>query len=205
MDQQGSRGPGRPRSEMSRKAILDAAYRLVSERGYPAVTAQMIAETAGAGKQTLYRWWPSKAAVVLDAFAESGRARIDRPQEAAIRAGDLESFLRAVFAAVNVSGPVLRHLMAEAQSDPELRRLLLDRLVEPRRDALRALLKRRMPQAALREAAVAAIYGAVWYRLLLDEPLDNVLAAQLAMLLPGDDARSLMSGQDMTGSARTDV
>jgi AcrR family transcriptional regulator len=156
----------------------------VSQFGYPAVTAQMIAEAAGAGKQTLYRWWPTKAAVVLDAFAESGRIRIDRPQEAAIQTGDLESFLRAVFAAVAESGSVLRHLIAEAQSDPELRRLLLEQLVEPRRDALRALLARRLPKAAPQEAAVAAIYGAVWYRLLLSEPLDDVLAAELATLLP---------------------
>jgi AcrR family transcriptional regulator len=179
----GSRRPGRPRSEASRRAILDAAYRLVMECGYPEVTAQMIAEAAGAGKQTLYRWWPSKAAVILDAVADRGRTTIDQPQEAAIRAGDLETFLRAVFAAVAVHGPVLRHLMAEAQADPALRRMLLERLIERRRDALRRLLAARLPDPARREAAVSLIYGAVWYRLMLDEPLDDRLAADIAALL----------------------
>lgn len=181
--------PGRPRSEASRKAILDAAYRLVSAQGYREVTAQQIAAAAGAGKQTLYRWWPNKAAVVLDALAETGRNWIDRPQAAAIAAGDLETFLRAVFAAVDQGRLVLRHLMAEAQFDPDLRRLLLDRLVEPRREALRELLATRVPDPSSREAAVAAIYGALWYRILLDEPLDDGFAAALTRLLvPGDES-----------------
>src|SRR5580692_7378875 len=98
MDIEKNRPPGRPRSEASRGAILDAAYWQTKERGYPAVTAASIAKAAGAGKQTLYRWWPSKAAVILDAFAQKSRERIDRPQEAAIRSGDLLNFLRAVFA-----------------------------------------------------------------------------------------------------------
>lgn len=182
------RGAGRPRSQASREAILDAAYWQTMERGYSNVTAESIAKAAGAGKQTLYRWWPSKAAVILDAFAEKGRARIDRPQEAAIRVGDLLSFLRAVFAAVAANGPVLRHLMAEAQFDPDLRALLLERLIEPRRDALRRVLEERIPDAARREAMVAAIYGAVWYRLLLDEALDEPFAVQLAALAPADES-----------------
>lgn len=181
------RAPGRPRSEASREAILDAAYWQTTERGYAAVTAESIAKAAGAGKQTLYRWWPSKAAVILDAFAEKSRTRIDRPQEAAIRAGDLVGFLRAIFAAFAVNGAVLRHLMAQAQSDPELRILLRDRLIEPRRDSMRRVLEARIPDAARREAMVAAIYGAIWYRLLLDEPLDDSFATQLAALAPANE------------------
>jgi AcrR family transcriptional regulator len=150
----------------------------------------MIAAAAGAGKQTLYRWWPSKAAVVLDAFAESGRIRIDQPQEAAIRAGDLASFLRGAFAVLARSGHALRHLMAEAQYDPALTHMLRERLIEPRREALRRLLAQRMPDAKLRAAAVAAIYGAMWYRLLLDEPLDDAFAAELAALLPAGPRQS---------------
>jgi AcrR family transcriptional regulator len=181
------RAPGRPRSEASREAILDAAYWQTMERGYAAVTAESIARAAGAGKQTLYRWWPSKAAVILDALVEKGRTRIDRPQEAAIRAGDLFGFLRAAFAAFAANGAVLRHLMAEAQSDARLRGLLRDRLVEPRRDSLRRVLEARIPDAARREAMVAAIYGAAWHRLLLDEPLDDALASQLAALAPASE------------------
>src|SRR5471032_1587358 len=120
MSEAKKRAPGRPRSEASREAILDAAYWQTVERGYSHVTAESIATAAGAGKQTLYRWWPSKAAVILAAFAQKGRARIDRPQEAAIRSGDLQGFLRSLFAAIAATAPALRHLMADAQTDPQL-------------------------------------------------------------------------------------
>ena len=139
MDGEMKRAPGRPRSKISREAILDAAYWQTKERGYPAVTAESIAKGAGAGKQTLYRWWPSKAAVILEAFAEKSRVRVDRPREAAIRAGDLVGFLRAAFGAFAANGSTLRHLMAEAQVDPQLRILLRDRLIEPEREALRKI------------------------------------------------------------------
>ncbi|MEV4089583.1 helix-turn-helix domain-containing protein, partial [Nonomuraea fuscirosea] len=66
------------RSERSRQAILDAARELVSEVGYAKLTIEAIAARAGVGKQTIYRWWPSKGAVVLDAFlalSEAGPGR----------------------------------------------------------------------------------------------------------------------------------
>lgn len=178
------RGPGRPRSELSRTAILDVAYWQTIERGYEKVTAESIAKGAGAGKQTLYRWWPSKAAVVLDALAEKGRSRIDRPMEAAIQSGDLQAFLKTVIPAMAAIGPALRHLMAEAQSDPKLRAMLKERLIEPRREPLRRLLSARVQDAHRREALVAAIFGAIWHRLMLDEPIDEALAIELALLAP---------------------
>jgi AcrR family transcriptional regulator len=184
VETQANRSPGRPRSEASRSAILDAAYWQVMQRGYGAVTAESIAKAAGAGKQTLYRWWPSKAAVILDALVEKERTRIDRPQEAAIRSGDLPAFLRAVIPAIAAHGPALRCLIAEAQFDPKLRAILRERLLEPRRESLRQALAARTLDAHRREALVAAIYGAVWHRLLVDEPVDEALALELAALAP---------------------
>ena len=83
---------------------------------------------------------------------------------------------------LKTAGLHLRHLMAEAQSDPQVHVALLHRLIEPRRDALQQLLVERFPDAKTREAAVMAIYGATWYRLLLDEPLDAPFARDLAAL-----------------------
>jgi AcrR family transcriptional regulator len=188
MNEGAKRTPGRPRSAASREAILDAAFWQTLERGYAAVTTETIAKAAGAGKQTLYRWWPTKAAIILDAFAEKARARIDRVQEEAIRAGDLLTFLRTASAAYSASAPVLRHLIAEAQSDPALRVLLRDRLIEPRREALRRVLEPHIADAEQREAIVAALYGAFWYRLLFDEALDDKFVTRLAALVPTKQA-----------------
>jgi AcrR family transcriptional regulator len=175
-------GLGRPRSEASREAVLDAAYWQTKERGYPAVTAELIAKAAGAGKQTIYRWWPSKAAVILDAFAQKSRQRIDRPQETAIRAGDLAGYLMAALKGMSANASVLRHLIAEAQADPTLLAPLRQQIIEPQRAALRGILESRIRDVERREAMIAAIHGAVWTRLLLDEPLDEDFVKRLAAL-----------------------
>jgi len=184
MEEKKKQAPGRPRSDASREAILDAAYWQTKERGYPAVTAGSIARAAGAGKQTLYRWWPSKAAVILDAFAHKSRQRIDRPQEAAIRAGDLAGYLRGALANMVANGSVLRHLMAEAQADSLLLVASREETMEPQRAALRRILENRISDPNQREELLAAIHGAVWTRLLLDEPLDQEFAERLAGLAP---------------------
>ena len=123
------RPPGRPRSETSRAAILDAAFWQVMRRGYAEVTAEAIAKAAGAGKQTLYRWWPSKGRVVLEAFLAKERERIDRPREAAIQAGDLTKFLLAECAGAKPFDAALRFLVAEAQADADLRRAIQTEVV----------------------------------------------------------------------------
>lgn len=72
------------RSEQSRQAILSAAFDLVAESGYARLTIEAIAARAGVGKQTIYRWWPSKGAVLVDAFLsrtsdEEGASRCPTP------------------------------------------------------------------------------------------------------------------------------
>jgi AcrR family transcriptional regulator len=182
MENEQKRAPGRPRSEAAREAVLDAAYWQTKERGYPAVTVESIAKAAGAGKQTLYRWWPSKAAVILEAFVQKTRQRIDRPQERAICAGDIAGYLRPALAEIIANASLMRHLIAEAQVDPGLLALLREQIIEPQRAALRRVLESRVLDLEERETIVAAIQGAIWARLLLDEPLDEAFARRLTTL-----------------------
>ncbi|MCZ0989541.1 TetR/AcrR family transcriptional regulator [Streptomyces diastatochromogenes] len=87
------------RSEKSRRAIYDAALALVGEVGYPKTTVEGIAARAGVGKQTIYRWWPSKAAVLLEAFFDlSTQAAQEAGQEPYVipDTGDLAADLKAV-------------------------------------------------------------------------------------------------------------
>jgi AcrR family transcriptional regulator len=177
---------GRPRSEAAGPAILAAARDLVLRLGYAGVTTDMIAKAAGTGKQTIYRRWPSKAELVLDAFAAHASDRIDeddRPAEPVEQA--LTGFLSRLFAALAETGGAVRGLMAYAQGDKAFRAELFERLIRPRRQALRAILERgvadgELPSSADLDATVAAVYGAMWYRLMLDESLDRDFAVRLA-------------------------
>ena len=72
---------GRRRSERSHEAILAATQRLLLERGYRELTIEGIAARAGVGKQTIYRWWPSKAALVLEAYL-AGQEAVEQPPPA---------------------------------------------------------------------------------------------------------------------------
>ena len=157
---------GRPRDEDARRAILDAAYQLVRERGFAEVTTADIAARAGAGKQTLYRWWPTKSALVLDALADwIARHEVDAR-------GTLSAFLVQLCRGATEAAPILRALLAEAQHDAALRRALERRLIDPLRVRLRSCLEGF--RFAERERLISAIYGAVMYQLMLHQPLDAV-------------------------------
>ncbi|MET7760041.1 TetR/AcrR family transcriptional regulator [Streptomyces sp. NPDC005389] len=129
------------RSERSRRAIFDAALALVSETGYAKTTIEGIASRAGVGKQTIYRWWPSKAAVLLDAFLDlaaranealGGAADSEIPDTGDL-AADLRYVLRATVDEMNdpaFDAPT-RALAAEGIVDPELGARFTEALLEP--------------------------------------------------------------------------
>ncbi|MEU1800377.1 TetR/AcrR family transcriptional regulator [Streptomyces sp. NPDC019937] len=129
------------RSERSHRAILDAALELVAELGYPKLTIEAIAARAGVGKQTIYRWWPSKAAVLLDAFVALGeRAAREAGGEAPHAfpdTGDLEADLKFVLRATvdELRSPTYdvpyRALAAEGIVNPEIAAEFVSRVMEP--------------------------------------------------------------------------
>ncbi|GAA4921943.1 TetR/AcrR family transcriptional regulator [Streptomyces coeruleoprunus] len=126
------------RSERSRRAIFDAALALVGEAGYAKTTIEGIAARAGVGKQTIYRWWPSKAAVLLDAFLDLGAQAAEAYGEAEIPdTGDLEADLKHVLRATvdELNDPrhdaPSRALAAEGVINPELGAQFVERLLEP--------------------------------------------------------------------------
>ena len=178
----GRRAAGRPRRAESEAALLDAAYWRMLDLGYDALTVDAIAKAAGAGKQTIYRRWPHKAALVIEAIAAKARQRVDRPREAAVRSNDLAVFLKAEFAALKPIAPSLRTLFVEAQSDPRTAEAFRAAMLKPRQDALRKILAAYSADAEMRDALTEAIDGAIWRRLFLGEPLDERFARRLAAL-----------------------
>ncbi|UKY49822.1 TetR/AcrR family transcriptional regulator [Streptomyces inhibens] len=121
------------RSERSRRAIFDAALALVGEVGYDKLTIEGIASRAGVGKQTIYRWWPSKAAVLLDAFTVDVEDYEQGLPDTGDLAADLKFVLRAT--ADEFNDPTFqapyRALAVAGANDEELSRTFVGRLLEP--------------------------------------------------------------------------
>jgi AcrR family transcriptional regulator len=181
--------PGRKRSEESRQAILVAALELTAELGYGGLTVDGIAARAGTGKQTIYRWWPSKADVLLEGLATKAELFIPIP-DTGTYVEDLRQFVLASFALGSkpAISDALRALMAHAQVDPEFR-LRFTAYLQSRRDALGVLVTRAaargdLPAVPLPDSVPDFVFGALWYRLLAtDKPLDEHLADEVVALL----------------------
>lgn len=191
--------PGRKRSQASRQAILVATLELVGELGYGGLTIERIAARSGAGKQTIYRWWPSKADVLLDALATKADLHVPVPDEGSY-AADLRAFLAASFA-LGRKRPVvevLRALMAEAQVDHEFGERFRTAFLQRRRDALAVILDRaqargELPPGIAPGTVCDIVFGTLWYRLLaIRQPLDKRLIEELVSALAGPQPDSDM-------------
>ena len=178
---------GRRRSERSHHAIIAATQELLLERGYTHVTIEGIAARAGVGKQTIYRWWPSRAALVLEAYL-AGEEAVRPPAESRSAREDVRALLGWLIAvlAEPTGGPVVAGLISDLQRDADLAEGFRRDVVPARRQGMLAALERGRARGEIREdadleLAVDALHGAVFYRLLLSgEPLDDAFADHLA-------------------------
>jgi AcrR family transcriptional regulator len=177
---------GRRRNDAAKEAILDATFRLLTAPGTDGLTIDAIAAEAGVGRQTIYRWWPSKGAVAADALARHARVVVPE-RDTGFFSGDLTAFLADSFAGLQDEVPAgrLRQIVAEAQHDEHVARVLAD-FTAVRRAALRALLERGRTTGDLAADAdldmlVDMAYGVLYYRLLVGHaPLDEKAARSLA-------------------------
>lgn len=161
------------RNERSRRAILTAAVALIGEIGYDRVSIEAIAKRAGVGKQTIYRWWPSKGAVALEALDDSLATVVDFRDSGDI-VEDLRHHMRGVTQLLGSTqiGPVIQGLIAAAQSDPALSRAHLEKVIQPATVAWRDRIARAQDRGELRadadpETIIDMLFGAMYFRLLL--------------------------------------
>lgn len=163
---------GRPRSEKTTNAILSAAYDLLLENGFGAVTIEKIAERAGVSKATIYKWWPNKAAVVMDAFFDAAVVRLPVPDTGSvisdmiIQINNLAKFL------LSQEGKVINEIIAEGQSDLKLAETYRTIYFKPRRLDSRYILERGISRGELNkdldiELVIDLIFGPLFYRLLI--------------------------------------
>ena len=170
-----SKTRGRPRSEAaaSHAAILDAVRALLEETSARNLTMEAVAKRAQVGKPTLYKWWPSKSALILAMFHE----RMARRPELAVVAGTAEENIRRKVRGIikefnGLFGRVLADLIAEGQSEPTLLQELYEQHMLPRRLATMTDVERGKATGEFTadtnpEAVIDAIIGALYYRLLL--------------------------------------
>ncbi|MEU5724605.1 TetR/AcrR family transcriptional regulator [Micromonospora sp. NPDC047738] len=162
------------RKETSRRAILTAAFDLVQEVGYAKLSIEGIAARAGVGKQTIYRWWPSKGTILFDAFLMLSEGNDGEPA-ALPDTGDLEADLTAVLRATvaEMTDPrydqPMRALATEIAHDPELAAAYAERLDGPLKELKRQRLRSAQQAGQLAEdvdldVAVEMIWGPVLNR-----------------------------------------
>ena len=184
---------GRPRSQEADRAILTATAELLADRGLSAMSIEEVAARAGVGKTTIYRRWPSKGLLALDAFVTSFR-EAQPPNDTGTLRGDLLAALHAWVRAVTQTpmGRMLTSLIAEAQHDPELRGAWRDRVLEPLRVQHRIMLDRaiergEIPASVDRDVVLDLFFGAAEHRLLLGHlPMtDDFIGQVVDVILDG--------------------
>ncbi|MFD4545103.1 TetR/AcrR family transcriptional regulator [Streptomyces sp. NPDC058466] len=173
---------GRPRSEQARGAVLSACTELLRQGGLRATTTDRIAALSGVSKATIYKWWPNKYAVAVEAFLSRMYAESPDPDTGS----SFEDFRLAVRGMMRFSaspdGRIFAQLVAEAQNDPAVAAELRERLIAPRRALVRVIWDRGVARGELREdvdpeVALDLLFGPTMYRLVAGHaPLDETAA-----------------------------
>jgi AcrR family transcriptional regulator len=163
---------GRPRSERSHRAILEAANEILEQRGFEDLTMDEVAQRGGVSKATIYRWWPTKGMLVFEAFTANFLASQPTPDTGSLR-GDLLAALRNWIRTVKgtVTGRTLAGLIAEVQRDPELAEIWRERFVTRVRAQHRLMVDRALERGEISagvdpDVMLDLLFGSAYHRLL---------------------------------------
>jgi len=168
---QEAKGRGRHRSVEAEASILKATLYLLERKSLREVTTDAIAQRAGVSKATIYKWWPNKSMVALDAYLGGMNARVAMPDTGSA-ISDFSLQLQSVISFYKSSlGRLFCQFIAEGQSDPGFLALFRERFLYARRDAARVMWKRGVLRGEIRgdldsEIVLDLIYGPMVFRLL---------------------------------------
>ena len=166
------RPPGRPRSEHARQAILRSTMNLLQHTGFDDLTIEAIAADAGVGKATVYRWWPNKGALVVDAFASGTESKLHFPDTGSVYRDVSFQMRRAVAIFRSPQGRIVAALLGAGQSDLELLEAFRARFLRPRRQEayktlLRGVDRGELPSGLDLDLVLDILYGAIYMRFLI--------------------------------------
>jgi AcrR family transcriptional regulator len=192
-----SQSRGRPRSDESEKAILAATIQLLSEKSLRDISMEEIARKAGVGKATIYKWWPSKAYVALDAFLRKTNQMVPMPDTGSVRKDMLELIRSLIVFYKSPAGRIMGQFVAESQIDKQFASLFCRRFIKPRREASEVIFDRGVERGELdqkldRKLMLDLTFGPPIYRLIVGHaPLEDKLADEMvSILFDGLDNRS---------------
>ena len=184
------RAPGRPRSEESRQSILHSTVKLLKrDGGFPELSIEAIAADANVGKTTVYRWWPTKAALVAEAFSASADDELSFPNTGSVQKDMRLQMRRLIRILRSKRGKVVAALIAGGQSDPELIEAFRDRFLWPRRKQAYRTLQRgidrgELPAASDLDLILDSLYGPIYMRFLIrHDKLDETFADEICGLV----------------------
>jgi AcrR family transcriptional regulator len=161
---------GRPRSEKTRLAVLEATADLLEEGGLGAATIEAIAARAGVSKVTIYKWWPSRGSVAIDALFHRHHQTIDFPDTGDVAKDLTSQMLVMVKAFRGRTGEIMAQLIGQAQSDPVLAETLRTGWLQPRREVSSAVIRRGIDRGEIRADVdipllMDQLWGPIYYRL----------------------------------------
>ena len=183
------RGRGRPRDEAARRRILNAALELMDETSFTQVTIEAIAERAGASKTTVYRWWPNKAQLAIEAFREAVAPELPLRDTGSLHKDltlQMQNFARVLSGR---GGRMLRSFLVAARCDPEVAEAFRTIWSDPRRAEAKSMLRQKQSTGQLRQDAdldlvLDSLYGPLYYRFLVkNEAPSQKYAESLAALV----------------------
>src|ERR1700746_3336080 len=179
---------GRQRSEESEDAILCATLQLLKKKTLRDISMEEIARKAGVGKATIYKWWPSKAYVALDAFLRKTNRMVPTPDTGSVRRDILEQLRSVMVFYRSPAGHILGQFVAESQADKEFAALFRERFLKPRREAIGVIFDRGVERGEIgqnldRELVLDFIYGPAIYRMIVAHaPLDAKVADEMVSI-----------------------
>ncbi|HEY9155596.1 MAG TPA: TetR/AcrR family transcriptional regulator [Opitutaceae bacterium] len=179
---------GRPRDDAADQRLLAAAFDLISEAGYAGFNIDEVARRTSISKATIYRRWGSGGELLLDVLLDFAARKMSLPNTGKLER-DLTTYFRALFGLLNEQiGEVLRGLVAEAQTTPSFRQEFRERFIMARRAPVQEMLRAAQKRGELAhdadiDALLDFIFGAMWYRLLIEHaPLNEKFVTAIAAL-----------------------
>lgn len=177
-----TRGPGRPRSEKARKAVLRSTLALLKRVGFNDLSIEAVAAKARVGKATIYRWWPNRAELVVAAFVFAVEPELRFPSAGSVLQSLHRQMRRWAVIFHSPLGQIVAAVIGAGQSDPEILDAFRSHWIEPRRIEARKLLQQAIAKGEIRsdldpDAILDLFYGPLYLRLLLKHaPLNEKFA-----------------------------